>query len=114
MRRTDDHGGNAGDLSIAAYRWEARQLRMQASVVAELPTGRRADGASVPPDLLPVGTTGALFPTVKWREGVARPVLFESAGRWAGHRRRALAFGAVVRPSGPRRSFDDGWDLATR
>ncbi len=40
--------------------------------------------------------------------------LFESAGRWVGQTRRTLVFGAMARPSGPRTSFDDGWDLATR
>jgi len=44
-------GGTVGDLAIAAHRCEARQLRTQASVVAILPPGRRARGASVPPYL---------------------------------------------------------------
>jgi len=43
---------------------------------------------------------------------VARPVLFESAGCWAVTSRRTLASEAIVRPSGPRPSFGDGWDLA--
>ena len=43
---------------------------------------------------------------------MARPVLFESAGRWAVTSRRTLASEAIVRPSGPRPSFGDGWGLA--
>jgi hypothetical protein len=42
-------GGTVADLKIADRRWEARQLRTQASVAAAFPTGRRASGASVPP-----------------------------------------------------------------
>ena len=41
-------GGTADDLKIADYRWKARQLRTQASVVVVLSTGRHACGASVP------------------------------------------------------------------
>ena len=44
---------------------------------------------------------------------MARSGLSESAGRWIGHPRRALAPGAAARSSGPRSSFDDGRDLAT-
>jgi len=44
---------------------------------------------------------------------VERHALFESAGRWAVTSRRTLASEAIVRSSGPRPSFDDGWDLAT-
>jgi hypothetical protein len=44
---------------------------------------------------------------------VARAALSESAGRWAAASRRALASEAIVRPSGPRPSFDDDRDLAT-
>jgi len=43
---------------------------------------------------------------------VARPALFERAGRWAVTSRRTLASEAIVRSSGPRPSFGDGWDLA--
>ena len=42
---------------------------------------------------------------------MARPALFESVGRRVGKRRRMLAFGVVALSSGPRPSFDDGWDL---
>jgi len=44
---------------------------------------------------------------------VARPALFERAGLWAVTSRRTLASEAIVRPSGPRPSFDGGRDLAT-
>ena len=44
---------------------------------------------------------------------MARPALFERAGRWAVTSRRTLASEAIVRSSGPRLSFDDGRDLAT-
>jgi len=47
-------GGTFGDLTIAAHRWEARLLRTRAFVAAVLPTGRRAQGASVPPRHSPV------------------------------------------------------------
>ena len=43
------HEKNNADLTIAAFRWEARLLRTRAFVAAMLPTGRRARGASVPP-----------------------------------------------------------------
>jgi hypothetical protein len=48
---------------------------------------------------------------MKWRRGVARPALFESAGRWVGTPRRTLAFEAVSRPSGIWPPFG-GQDLA--
>jgi len=47
-------GGTVGDLAIADHRLEAHQLRTPASVVAMLPTGRRARGASIPPRPSPV------------------------------------------------------------
>ena len=49
-------GGNVGDLAIADYRLEARQLRTRAFVAAMLPTGRRARGASIPPALSQIGS----------------------------------------------------------
>jgi len=57
-------GGTAGDLAIAGHRWEARLLRTRAFVTAELPTGRHAYGASVPPSLSRV-----------WKGGTFRQLL---------------------------------------
>ena len=68
MPRID--GGTGGDLTIADHRVEARQLRTQASVVAVLPPGRRARGASIPPHSSPVWKGGAVHPATEdeeWR-----------------------------------------------
>jgi hypothetical protein len=48
-------GGTVGDLTIAAHRWHVRPLQARALVAAKRPTGRRARGASVPPDLSQIG-----------------------------------------------------------
>ena len=64
-------GGTVGDLSITAHRWEARQLRMQASVVAALPAGRRAWGASVPPHFDQRGRASPPNHEMKGRSGEA-------------------------------------------
>jgi len=90
-------GGTVDDLAIAAHRCEARQLRTQASVVAILPPGRRARGASVPPRLEGVAA-------IRQQPGTGGEVCApQSAGRRIGPSRRTLAFGATVRSGGPGR-----------
>jgi hypothetical protein len=71
---------------IACLRLEAQLLRMQASVAADLFTGRRACGASVLPFIYMCRDRDLILPANRWRREAARLALRErkSLGRNTG------------------------------
>ncbi len=92
--------------TTAGDRWVGQRLRTQALVAGARPSGLRSRRAQASPHPLSISRLGRGHLSFQLEGGQAEPTRHRRVGRWEARRRRTLASGVDVLPTGRPRSRD--------